>query len=175
MHTQHSPWPATTLVTGDSLVNRVDEESCAQSPFSSQLLELALDTCSILFFSPSSLLTSLSYFLFPCLLDYFLVESSVLFLLFSHSACTILCNPMERSTPRFLSFTISQSLFKLMSIESVMPSNHPTILSSVVPFSSCLQSFPASGSFPVSQFFPSGGQSIGASTSASVPPMNIQD
>ena len=50
---------------------------------------------------------------------------------------------------------------------------NPTILSSVVPFSSCLQSFPASGSFPMSQFFTSGGQSIGAS--ASVLPMNIQD
>ena len=52
---------------------------------------------------------------------------------------------------------------------------HPTISSSVVPFSSCLQSFPASGSFPMSQFFASGGQSIGASASASVLPMNIQD
>ena len=56
------------------------------------------------------------------------------------------------------------------------PSNqwcHPTISSSVVPFSSCLQFFPASGSFPVSQFFTSGGQIIGAS--ASVLPMNTQD
>ena len=52
---------------------------------------------------------------------------------------------------------------------------HPTISSSVVPFSSCLQSFPASGSFPRSQFFASGGQSIGASASASLLPMNIQD
>ena len=52
---------------------------------------------------------------------------------------------------------------------------HPTISSSVVPFSSHLQSFPASGSFPVSQFFKSGGQSIGVSASASVLPMNIQD
>jgi len=52
---------------------------------------------------------------------------------------------------------------------------HPTSSSSVVPFSSCLQSFPASGSFPVSQFFASGGQSIGVSTSASVLRMNIQD
>ena len=52
---------------------------------------------------------------------------------------------------------------------------HPTISSSVVPFSFCLQSFPASGSFPVSQFFTSGGQSIGISTSASVLPMNFQD
>ena len=72
----------------------------------------------------------------------------------------------------YLSFTISQSFLKPMSIELVM---HPTISSSVFPFSSHLQSFPASGSFPVSQFFTSGGQRIGASTSASVLPMNIQD
>ena len=52
---------------------------------------------------------------------------------------------------------------------------HPTILSSVVPFSSHLQSFPASGSFQKSQFFISGGQSTGGSTSTSVLPMNIQD
>ena len=50
---------------------------------------------------------------------------------------------------------------------------HPTISSSVVPFS-CLQSFPASGSFQMSQFFPSGGQSIGVSALASVLPMNIK-
>ena len=52
---------------------------------------------------------------------------------------------------------------------------HPTISSSVLPFSSCLQSFPGSGSFPMSQFFASGGQSIGVLASASVLPMNIQD
>ena len=52
---------------------------------------------------------------------------------------------------------------------------HPTVSSSVIPFSSCLQSFPASGSLQTSQFFASGGQSIGASASASVLPMNIQD
>ena len=51
----------------------------------------------------------------------------------------------------------------------------PTISSSVVPFSSCLPSFPASGSFEVSQFFASGGQSIGVSASALVLPMNILD
>ena len=56
----------------------------------------------------------------------------------------------------------------------VYQSCHPTISSSVVPFSSCLQSFPASGSFQMSQFFASGGQSIGASASAPVLPMNIQ-
>ena len=52
---------------------------------------------------------------------------------------------------------------------------HPAISSSVVPFSSCPQSLPASGAFPVSQFFTSGGQSIGVSASASVLPMNTQD
>ena len=52
---------------------------------------------------------------------------------------------------------------------------HPTISSSDIPFSSCLQSFPASGSFPVSQFVASGVQSIGVSASASVLPMNTQD
>ena len=52
---------------------------------------------------------------------------------------------------------------------------HPTLSSSVVPFSSCLQSFPASGSFQMSQFFTSGGQSIGVPASASVLPVNTQD
>ena len=52
---------------------------------------------------------------------------------------------------------------------------HPNISSSVVPFSSCLQSFPASGSFQLSQLFASGGQNIGVSTSTSILPMNIQD
>ena len=68
--------------------------------------------------------------------------------------------------------TIFQSLSNLISVELVMPS---TILSSVVPFSSCLHCFPASGSFPVSWLFSSGGQNIGASASASVLPVNIQD
>ena len=52
---------------------------------------------------------------------------------------------------------------------------HPTISSAVVPFSSCLQCFPASRSFPMSQLFTSGGQSFGVSASASVLPMNIHD
>ena len=73
-----------------------------------------------------------------------------------------------------LSITNSQSLFKLMSIKSVMPSNHlchPTI--SVIPLSSCFQAFQASGTFLMSQFFTSGGQNIGVSASAL--PMNTQD
>ena len=59
-----------------------------------------------------------------------------------------------------------------MSTESVMPSNHLILC---LPFSSCPQSFPASGSFPMSQLFASDGQSIGVSASASVLPMNIYD
>ena len=79
---------------------------------------------------------------------------------------------MDCSTPDFPVHHNLQSLLKLMSIESVMPSNHLILC---FPFSSCPQSFSASGSFPMSQFFTSGGQSIGASASASVLPMNIQD
>ena len=70
-----------------------------------------------------------------------------------------------------LFITSSQSLLKLMSISQWC---HPTISSSVVPFSSCLQSFPTSGSFPMSQLFASGGQSTGPSTSTLVLPVNIQ-
>ena len=70
-----------------------------------------------------------------------------------------------------LSFTISQVCSNSCPLSQWC---HPTISSSVVPFSSCLQSFPASGSFPVSQLFPSGGQSIGASAPASVLSVNIQ-
>ena len=71
-----------------------------------------------------------------------------------------------------LSFTISWSLLTLMSTDSVMPSNHPILCR---PFSSGPQSFPALGSCPVSQFFTSGGQRIGASASASVLAVSTQD
>ena len=87
----------------------------------------------------------------------------------SLSRVQLFVTPWTAARQASLSFTISQSLLKFMSIESMMPSN---ISSSVVPFSSCLQSFPASGSFLRSWLFASGGQSIGAS--ASVLPMNIQ-
>ena len=72
-----------------------------------------------------------------------------------------------------LSITNSRSLHKLMSIVSVMPSNH--LILCLHPLLLCLQSFPAPGSFPMSRFFTSGGQSIGVSASASVLSMNIQD
>ena len=87
------------------------------------------------------------------------------------SCVQFFATPWTATHQASLSFTISRSLLRFMSIESVMPSN---ISSSAIPFSSHLQSFSASGSFPVSQFFTSGGQSIGASASASVLPMNIQ-
>ena len=90
----------------------------------------------------------------------------------SLSHVQLFATPWTAACQASLSSTNSWSLLKLMSIESVMPSNH---LISGIPFSSCLQSFPASGSFPMSQFFESGGQSIGASASPSVLPMNIQD
>ena len=88
-------------------------------------------------------------------------------------SCLTLCNPMDCSKPGFPVHHHSQSLLKLMTINHLWC--HPTISPSVVPFSSCLQSFPGSRSFSVSEFFMSGGQNIGASASALVLPMNIQD
>ena len=81
-------------------------------------------------------------------------------------SCSTLCDSMDCSTPGFPELTDSCPLSRWC---------HPTISYSVVPFS-CLQSFPASaGSFPMSQFFGSGGQNIGVSASASVLEMNVQD
>ena len=86
--------------------------------------------------------------------------------------CLTQCNPMNCSTHQAsLCFTVSQS-------SNSCPLSrwcHPTISSSVIPFSYHPQSFPASESFPMSQFFPSGSQSIGASASALVLQVNIQD
>ena len=91
-------------------------------------------------------------------------------------SCPTPCDPWIAARQASLSVTNSPRLLKLMSIESVMESwCCPAISSSVVPFSSCLQSFPASGSFQMSQFFASDGQSIGASASASFLPVNIQN
>ena len=97
-------------------------------------------------------------------------EYSIAVVVQSLNHVPLFTTPWTAAYQAFLSFTISQSVLKFMSFESVMP----TISSSVIPFSSCLQSFPASGSFTVSWLFTSDGQSIGASASASVLPMNIQ-
>ena len=80
-------------------------------------------------------------------------------------SCSALCNPMGAACQASLSFTVFPEFVQFMFIESMIPSS---ISSSVVPSSSCLQSFPASGSFPMSQLFASGGQSTGASASASI-------
>ena len=77
----------------------------------------------------------------------------------------LFATPWTAACQASLLITNSQSLFRLMSIERVMPSNH---LIFCCPFSSHLHSFPASGSFQVSQFLASGGQSIGVSASTSV-------
>ena len=87
------------------------------------------------------------------------------------SRVRLFATPWTEARQASLSFTVFQSLLKLMSIELVI---HPTISSSVIPFFSSLQPFPTSGSFPMSQPFPSSGQSIGASASVSVLPMNVQ-
>ena len=86
-------------------------------------------------------------------------------------SCPTLRDPMNCSTPGLPVHHCSWSPPKPMSIESLMPPNH---LISVVPFSSCPQSFPASGSFPMSQLFAWGGQSIGVSALASFLPKKSQ-
>ena len=94
------------------------------------------------------------------------------------SSVQLLSHVQLFATPRTTARQASLSITNSRTCSNSCPSSqgcHPTISSSVIPFSSCLQSFPASGSFPMSQFFTSGGQSIGVSVSASVPPMNIQD
>ena len=98
--------------------------------------------------------------------------SSVQFISVTQSSVT-LCNPMDCRMP---GFPVHHQLPELAQThvhrvsDAILP-----ILSSVVPFSSCLQSFPASGSFPMNQLFASGGQNTRASASASVLSMNIQD
>ena len=86
--------------------------------------------------------------------------------------CLTLCNLMDCSTP---GFPVLHSLPEFAHLCPLSWWCHPTISSSVAPFSPCPQFSPASGSFPVSWLFASGGQSIGAWAWASVLPMNIQD
>ena len=83
----------------------------------------------------------------------------------------LFATPQTAARQVSLSITNSRSLPKLMSIDSEC---HPTISSSVIPFSFRLQSLPASGSFPMSQFFTSGGQSMGVSTSTSIVHSNLE-
>ena len=87
-------------------------------------------------------------------------------------SCPTFCDPINRSTPGLPVNHQLPDLLKLMSIESVMPSSHLILCH---PLLLCPQSLPASGSFPMSQLFAWGGQSIGVSALASVLPMNTQD
>ena len=87
-------------------------------------------------------------------------------------SCLTLCYPIDGSLP---GFPVHHQLLELTQTQSALSLwCHPTISASVIPFS-CLQSFPALGSFPVTQFFTSDNKTIGVSASASVLPMNIQD
>ena len=90
----------------------------------------------------------------------------------SLSRIRLFVTPQTAARQATLSIASSMGLLKLISTESVMPSNH---LIFCCPLSSHLQTFPASGSFQMSQFFASGGQSIRVPASSSVLPMNIQD
>ena len=86
--------------------------------------------------------------------------------------CATLCDPMDCSTP---GLPVHHQLLEFTQTHPSSPWFHPAISSSVIPFFSCFQSFPATESFPVSQFLASSGQIIGVSASASVLPMNTQD
>ena len=101
--------------------------------------------------------------------EYFI--SSVQFSSFTQS-CLTLCDPMDCSTPVF---PVHLQLLKLAQIHVQRVSDAVQPFHPVIPFSSCLQSFPASGSFQMSQLSTSGGQSIGVSAPASVLPMNTQE
>ena len=90
----------------------------------------------------------------------------------SLSRVRLFATPWIAACQASLSITNSRSSLKLMSLSQWC---HPAVSSSVVPFSSCPQSFPASGSFEVSQLFASSGQSITVSASTSVLPMSTQD
>ena len=101
---------------------------------------------------------------------YLILSASLVCFLVSWSDSAFHLTAWTLAQQTSLSFTISQGLLKLISNESVIPSNHLILC---CPFSYCPQSFIASGSFP-SRLFTSGGQSIGALASASDLPMNIQ-
>ena len=112
-------------------------------------------------------------FLMCCWIQFASILSGISFLLFSHQVLSDSLWPCGRQHARLPCPSPTPGV-----CSNACPSSqwrHPAISSSVIPFSSCLQSFPASGSFPMSQLFAWGGQRIGLSASASVLPMNTQD
>ena len=106
-----------------------------------------------------------------CLSFSYIMRVTYLFVVQSLSHVWLFATPCTAACQSSLSFTISQSLLKVTSIELVMPSNHLIFCRLLL---SCPQSFPKSRSFPMSQLFASSGQSIGVLASTSVLPMNIQ-
>ena len=109
-----------------------------------------------------------------CLSPFSSVDVCFIYLSSVAQSCLTLCDPMNRSMPGVPVQSPNPGVHP-----NPCPSGrwcHPAISSSAIPFSSCPQSFPASGSFPMSQLFASGGQSTGVSTtSTSVLPMNTED
>ena len=110
--------------------------------------------------------------LYPSFISSFQVSSVT-------QSCPTLCHPTDCSTPGLPDHhqLLEPTQTHVHWVHDAIQPSHPLLSPSppAFPFSSCLQSFPASGSFPVSQFFTSGGQNIGVSASVSVLPMNIQD
>ena len=108
--------------------------------------------------------------------SWFIISTSksvhLIVVVFQSLSYILLCNPMDYSPPGFPALHYLPEFLRLMSIESVMLSNHPIFCCL---FLLLLSIFPASGSFPMSQLFASAGQNIGTSASASVLLMNIQD
>ena len=113
-----------------------------------------------------------SAMLYKCVLSESLLLKCFEFRVQSLSLVWLFSTPRTAARQASLSITKSQSLLKLCPLNWWC---HPSISFSVIPFSSCLQSFQASGSFQMCRFFVSGGQSIGVSASASVLPLNVQD
>ena len=107
----------------------------------------------------------------PATIKVFVSDGKISFSSVAQS-CLAFCNPRDCSTPGFPVYHSPPELTQthVHRVGDAIQPSHP-----VIPFSSCLQPFPASRSFPMSQFFASGSQSIGVSASTSVLPMNIQD
>ena len=132
------------------------------------MIQVFAHSCTIKLRGPKLCLQNLMFILYSNVLVSYLCCQSVSSVA---QLCSTFVTPWTVAYQASLSITNSCSLLKLMSIESVMPSNSFILF---IPFSICLQSFPPSGSFPMSQLFASCGQSTGVSASASVLPMNIQ-
>ena len=151
---------------------------------------------STMFLQIQNMLKAIDVFTYVFYYFFFLIFLCLLLLLYMNSIFNtfigLLMNPVFLSSVQFCLSVVSDSLTPHESqhgrhpcpspTPSVHPDPcpssqwcHPTILSSVIPFSSCPQSFPVSGSFQMSQLFTSGGQSIGVSASISVLSMNTQD